>query len=347
MIMLLAFIAMLAGQAIFELVFQAIGSSNAAASEAMNIVSMIAFQCIYLAVYFVYTRKRGIRSSFSVGNKISVISIVFAVVIAVVCFFGFSGLSQLFEVLLSKTGYQTPGIEANSTIAIIFLAITTVLVAPVGEETIFRSALLSGVERTYLSDVWAAVVSGAMFAIMHINPSQTVYQFFLGASAAYVMLKCRNVIAAMIIHGISNLMAILLSFTDMGSKISQFYVMQIGHNAVVTVVFCALLPAVAVVTVWLICKVIFKTEKKKYPDKFHKKLICIDENTLEPVFDGEEDGSACTNKSRQAKLKREFVVRSGEKVGFFGNNTYEIAFGAFTVFAVILWLAMFVALIQG
>ncbi len=336
MIVLIAFVAMLVGQVVFSILIIAatIGSESAdKILEVLNLVAMIAFQGIYLTVYYVYTKRRGIKSSFSVKNKLSIPAILSSVIIAMICIFCFSGLSQLFEFLLAKTGYVPSTIEANGALSIILLVISTVIVAPIGEETIFRAALLSGVERTKIGDFRSCLLSGLIFALMHMNPSQTVYQFCLGASAAYVMLKFRNVIAAMIIHSISNLLAILLSFTDVGLKISAFYVEQIGYNVIITLVLCVLLPIIAVILIWLGCRALKNYEQKKYPDKYKS-----DENLRE----GEND----FGKNVSGEGLNEYVALDGEKSGFFGKKTYGITLGIYIALTAVLWLSTLIAQIR-
>ncbi len=334
MIVLIAFVAMLVGQVVFSiLIIAATIGSDSEAVEVLNLIAMIAFQGIYLMVYYVYTKRKGIKSSFSVKNRISIPTIISSVIIAIICIFCFSGLSQLFEFLLAKTGYVPSTIDANGALSIVLLVISTVIVAPIGEETIFRSALLSGVERTKIGDFGACLLSGLIFALMHMNPSQTVYQFCLGAAAAYVMLKVRNVIAAMIIHSISNLLAVLLSFTDVGLKISAFYVEQIGYNVIITLVFCVLLPIIAVVLIWLGCRGLKKYEQKKYPDKYKSnENLCEGENGL--------------NENVSTEMLNNCVALDDEKSGFFGKKTYQITLGIYIALTAVLWLSTLIMQIQ-
>lgn len=339
MIMLLAFAAMLVGQVVFSLLILAVNGISELAGEILNLFAMIAFQGIYVAIFFVYTKKQNIKSDFWSG-KITVWSVICAVVISAICFFSFSGLSQLFEVLLEKTGYTPSEIPTSGAFSVVLLAIATIFIAPIGEETIFRGALLSGAAK-YGNDISLSLMSGALFALMHISPQQTVYQFFLGSVAAYAMLKSGNVLTSMIIHGLSNLFAVLLSYTDMGMKIMDFYVGQIGHNVIMTLIFCVLLPVVAVAAVWLLCMCLNKLEKKKYPEKF-KRILFIDENTLTPVYELDKIG-AMDEKSvfRQKELKKMYMEK--DKCGFLGNKTYEKTLGIYIAVTVILWISKFVA----
>ncbi len=335
MIMLIAFAAMLMGQVIFALLSSML-SSIENATEIVNLVAMIAFQGIYIGTYFIYVKQRNIKSAFDISKGLTVWSIVASVAIAAICFFCFSGLAQLFETLLNSIGYVSVEIETSSSFSVVLLAIATVIIAPIGEETIFRKALLSGAAR-WNSDVKLCLLSGVAFAMMHINPSQTVYQFFLGSVAAYVMLKCGNVLASMMVHGVSNLLAILFSYTDFGSKVLGFYAENIGHNTLITFIFCAVLPICAIAFIIAICRAIQKAEKNKFPEKF-KKVLYIDQNTLLPVYDGIICGDLDIFR-RRAELRKQFIRE--EKSGAFGKRTYEITLAMYFMITALLWIATF------
>lgn len=286
-IMLIAFALMLAAQVVvsFALV-PFMFAENDAMVEILSYVGMIAFQAVFLTAYLVYTKKKNVKSSFSPRNKITLWCIPAAILIGFICIFCFMGPANLFDMLLSKIGYVSQELEINSGVSIALIVFATVFAAPICEETIYRSALLSGITKTRTSDLCASLLCGLCFALMHISPEQTVYQFCLGAVAAYVVINCRSVIPAMIIHSVSNALALVMSFTNVGMSIYGFY-MNMG-NVFIALLTCIMLPVVACAAIWFICLYLKKAEQKKYPNKYEEpKVVWIDEQTREPVYEGE------------------------------------------------------------
>ncbi|MBE5731102.1 MAG: CPBP family intramembrane metalloprotease [Clostridiales bacterium] len=354
MIMLIAFALMLVGQLVASFVL--IGTQSDGAYQIINVLAMIAFQIIYLATYLIYTKKKGIVSAFSVRNKITVWAIIGTIGVTVLCFFGFIGLAYYFEYLLGGLGYTASGFMPTTPLAIALMVIATVIAAPVGEETIFRSALLSGLIKNNRSELMPCIISGICFALMHINPSQTVYQFCLGFVAAYLTLKCRSVLPAMVTHGLSNALALIFSYTKIGGAIDGFYA-QSGLNAGITLLTCVAFPIVAGVAIWLVCKYLKKVEKAAFPDKFKlsPRVIWIDETTNQPIYepteyvasiDGEGESmkkSSVENRlAGQERLMSQYQ-RDNEESGIFGKSSYKVALGIYFVLTVFMWIINFAA----
>lgn len=354
MIMLIAFALMLVGQVVAS--FLLIGRQQQEVFELINVLAMIAFQVIYLAAYFVYTKKKSIASSFCVRNKITVWAIICAIGATVLCFFGFIGLAYYFEHLLGGLGYTGSGFMPTSPLAIALMVFATVIAAPIGEETIFRSALLSGLIKNNRSELVMCIISGLCFALMHISPSQTVYQFCLGFVAAYITLQCRSVLPAIVLHGLSNALALVFSYTQIGNAIDGFYA-QSGQSVGITLLTCIALPIVAGTAIWLVCKHLKKVEKKAHPDKFNQvpRVIWIDESTNQPIYEPNEysvgaggeyktmNNSTVENRlAAQERLMSEYQS-DNEETGLFGKSSYKIAFGVYFVLTVFMWLITFAA----
>ncbi|MBR2970734.1 MAG: CPBP family intramembrane metalloprotease [Clostridia bacterium] len=354
MIMLIAFVLMLVSQVIAS--FLLIGRQMDGAYELINVLAMIAFQVIYLYTYLVYTKKKGIVSTFSVRNKITAWAIICAIGVTALCFFGFIGLSYYFEHLLGGLGYMGSGFMPTTPLAIAVMVLATVVVAPIGEETIFRSALLSGLIKNNRSELVPCIISGLCFALMHMNPSQTVYQFCLGFVAAHLTLKCRSVLPAMVVHGLSNALALVFSYTKIGYAIDGFYA-QSGQNGGVTLLTCVLFPIAAGIAIWFVCKYLKKAEKKAHPDKFKlsPRVIWIDEATNQPIYrpseysigaSGEEQTmkkSAVENRLLAQERLMSQYQSDNEESGAFGKKSNKVAYGIYFVLTAFMWLTTFAA----
>ncbi len=96
-------------------------------------------------------------------------------------------------------------IEESGVAQIDFLSIlATVLLAPVGEEFVFRGLTLEYLKRAG-ARFWVANVAQALFfAIAHMNLVQGAYAFLLGLLCGYLVLKYESLLAGIVLHLIFN-----------------------------------------------------------------------------------------------------------------------------------------------
>lgn len=354
-IMLLAFAFMMLAQVLFSFILLPFNNFGDDYYIIFNLIGMIAFQAVYITVYIVYTKRRGIVSKFSPRNKLTVWSVLTGVALGFMCLFCFMGLAYLFESLLVGSGYRSQDIQIDGTLSVILIIIATVFAAPICEETIFRGAFLSGVTRIRKDEIGTCFLCGICFALMHINPEQTIYQFCLGTVAAYLTLKTGSVIPSMMMHGTSNALALVMSYTSVGAAIDGFYSMT--DNVWVMLLTCLLFPIVGCIVVWLVCKALKKIETKRYGAKFVlPKVIWIDENTCEPVYEGGEtplitDENRIINKGFNPITGAPILVNREElqialmseykksyEEGGKQKNSYKMLFKIYFIITVSLWL---------
>lgn len=360
MLMLIAFGSMMLAQLVASVAILFTGTSGTSQNEIneyVNLAGMLLFQGVFITVYFVYKKKKGLFSSFSPFNKITIWSIIAAPVISVVCFFSFMGLAYYFDRGLKAIGFAVDDVVATTPLSIVMLILATTIAAPIGEELIFRDGLLSGITKVRKDELGTCLISGLCFALMHINPSQTVYQFCLGSAIAYVVLRTRSSLTGMIIHSVSNIMAIILMFTPIGKPIDAFY-SKIGSNVLITLLCCLALPVIAVALIWFVTKLLKSAERKKYVQKFtERRIVWIDETTKEPIYEGEKrpivtEGNRVVQRGYssitgapvivdrlelQEALMEEYNLKHNEKSGGLGKNTYKTAFVIYFVLTVTLW----------
>lgn len=89
------------------------------------------------------------------------------------------------------------------------LFLTTVVMAPIGEEILYRRILLNRV-RQY-GDKTAILASGLVFGLSHGNFYQFFYAFALGAIFAYIYLRTGKVRYTIILHEIINFIGSVLA----------------------------------------------------------------------------------------------------------------------------------------
>lgn len=83
------------------------------------------------------------------------------------------------------------------------------LLAPIGEELVFRKVFCDSLEGI---DQWKIILlSGAFFSLTHYNLAQTFHQFVTGCILAYIYLKTRNITLPILAHVINNFLALFIT----------------------------------------------------------------------------------------------------------------------------------------
>lgn len=103
---------------------------------------------------------------------------------------------------------QNVGIGNQSLISIIAVTI----LAPIGEECIFRGITLRLLEKTELKFWIINIIQALLFGIMHGNLVQGTYAIFLGLVLGYVAYKYRSVFMSILVHLVYNTLGISNGF---------------------------------------------------------------------------------------------------------------------------------------
>ena len=133
--------------------------------------------------------------------------------IAILLQFGLLCLSQLngwFLGWLERYGYQDTPILLPSLdgFGIVGVLLAVAVLPAIFEEVIFRGLLLKGMK--CFGVIGAALINGALFAIYHQNPAQTLYQFCCGFAFALVAIRAGSVLPTVLSHFINNALIIIL-----------------------------------------------------------------------------------------------------------------------------------------
>ncbi len=135
-------------------------------------------------------------------------------IIALVLQAGLMSLSQLndwFLQLLGGIGYQDQGMAIPSLdgFGVVGVILVVALLPAVFEEVFFRGVLLGGL-RSYKTYA-VVLLSGALFALYHQNPAQTLYQFCCGCAFALMAIRAGSVLPTILAHFLNNATIILLA----------------------------------------------------------------------------------------------------------------------------------------
>lgn len=300
MIFLLAIVANLAMQIIISVVAVAgrsfSGNSNFEQGSYFQLISMILLQAAFILVPVIYYSRRKANPQLLAPIDKPSLGILPSFMLPVLSIIGFYLLAAYFEKFLLHIGYNPSGDVNLGTAGKMTLGIfVMVIAAPVCEEIIFRGFLLSGLKKAFNPYI-AALLCAIAFSLMHMNPEQTVYQFFLGYACALAAIKSGNLLAAIITHAGSNLIAILIGYTPVGKGFEKFVNAVTGTTAggILATIGFALVCGTAI---FFICYAMKKLRKNNSaPDSKNK--------TVESETDGETETkqTACGEKNRTAGI---------------------------------------------
>lgn len=122
-----------------------------------------------------------------------------------------SELNTLFLEWLEKFGYKAQSMLLPSMdgFGIVGVLLVVAVLPAIFEEIFFRGLLLDGCK--VFGEVGAVLVCGALFALYHQNPAQTIYQFCCGAAFALVALKSGSILPTVVSHFANNAAIVLLT----------------------------------------------------------------------------------------------------------------------------------------
>ena len=144
-------------------------------------------------------------------------------ILAIVLQIGLLSLSELngyFLKFLARFGYEDSGVLLPSMDGFGFVGVMiTVAVLPaLFEEIVFRGVLLDGLKT--FGEWGAALICGALFAIYHQNPAQTVYQFCCGVAFALVALRAGSILPTVLSHFLNNAFILILTKCGVNTFVS-------------------------------------------------------------------------------------------------------------------------------
>ena len=128
------------------------------------------------------------------------------------------------EYILDLNGILQP----ENIVGYILLFIAVAVIAPLGEELLFRGFLQQILEKHWRDVTRAILVTSLFFAMIHMNPYWFIQIYILGILLGFLAWKTNSVIPPLILHSINNTMAMVFSFTEIEKN--DVYIFH-GHVA--------------------------------------------------------------------------------------------------------------------
>ena len=89
--------------------------------------------------------------------------------------------------------------------------LANVLLVPILEEVIFRGVLFSRLQKA-MPNVVVAIITSALFGLMHGQALWMLFAFIMGQVVSYVRVKTGSILPTIVMHVINNLYATLVSY---------------------------------------------------------------------------------------------------------------------------------------
>ena len=235
-------LALILPQILIIIVMAVLGKEAASSTLASALVPQIGF----LIAFFVVSERSKVnyKTANQFNFKINIWALLCVLVIGLIAIFGFSPLINMLDAITSSWGYKSA--VANIDVSTLPKLLTTILyvalLPAICEELIFRGIITNGLKK--FGTRAAVILSAVLFALIHQNLQQLVYQLFLGGVMAYIALKTGSILYTMLLHFFNNAFVLLLQFFGSGSSEVIDY-----SNAwnVIWPILVALLTAVAVI----------------------------------------------------------------------------------------------------
>lgn len=179
-------------------------------------------------------------------------------ILATACLiFAMMPVNSMFLDAIEAMGLKRPSVDLPSDLA--GLIIVAAVLPAFCEEVVFRGAVAysAGNMRNKLA---ALALSGALFALFHANPAQTLHQFVLGALLSLLALRSGSLWTSVIVHLFNNLLVVALNYTVLGTD--EFWSVRTNTGAVLCIMFAGMIAfALAVLGYLKTTKSVWTTEE--------------------------------------------------------------------------------------
>jgi len=164
-------------------------------------------------IYYLNHKKRPILKSLRI-NKISYKTFQYVFIFSVGTMIIIDSLERIIQKIIPAPDYIiTLGeiMQPETFLGALFLFLSIVIIAPIGEEILFRGFLQKFLE-DYWNDVTKAIlITSLFFAMIHFNPYWTIQIYLLGVILGFLSWKTKSVLPSIILHSLNNGVAFVLS----------------------------------------------------------------------------------------------------------------------------------------
>lgn len=276
---------------------------------------------VFIGVSLIYAKKKDVNivSAAKLKGKITIRQVGIIALLSIFCIMAFLPISNIFLDLLSRLGFNLnlSFADTSASVGAYFLGLLMLAVMPaLSEEFLMRGVVLNAAEQRR-DFSYAILITAGMFSLMHGNPIQTVHQFMLGMTLAYIVLVSRSIWAGVLLHLFNNFLSLTLDYPYV------WFMKATGAQY---------MPTVYRYLIWIVCIILGGTIVvyllKKFTDISRDKTKMPDTEIIDMVENGDgvlvaESGNG---KARLKAGKNDFVMSFKAICGIFKKNGFRHAY---------------------
>lgn len=278
----------------------------------VSYATLFVSQLAFVIFIIIYNKKMNIDffSAIKIKRKFNVWIALACVGIAVALVFLCAPFVNLFDFLLSKIGYvkstELP-IALDSVGALIFGLFIFAVVPATVEEVLFRGMITNGLlnsAQTKKKKILMIVLSGLIFAAIHLSLQQAIYPFVVGCILAVLLLLTDNLAYTIIVHFVSNVIVVVSSYINYGKETELSYTVGQGFGAFGLFVLALAIVGGLLFLIYYINKK-SKTNQVAESDSLENKTNIESLNTKETVLEDKKAAKKDKVDDEQEKLKND------------------------------------------
>ena len=167
-------------------------------------------------VYYLNIKKKSKIDSFRI-NQTSFNTIINTIIFSIGVIILFDALDRVIHQIVPAPDYIIDLgkiMQPESNLGLIFLFLAVVVMAPIGEEIVFRGFLQKFLEEHWKDVTKAIIFTSLFYAMIHFNPYWTIQIYLLSVILGFLSWKTKSIIPSIILHSINNGMAFMLTVSD-------------------------------------------------------------------------------------------------------------------------------------
>ena len=167
-------------------------------------------------IYYLNIKKKPILNAFRI-KSISINTLKYSMIFSLGVLIIFDTLDRIIHRLVTTPDYIIDLgqiMQPDSTAGYIFLFLAVVIMAPIGEEIVFRGFLQKFLEQHWKDITRAVLVTSLLFAMIHFNPFWTIQIYMLGIILGFLSWKTQSIIPSIILHSMNNGVAFVLTIFE-------------------------------------------------------------------------------------------------------------------------------------
>ena len=186
--------------------------------KTFTFISFIVGQTFMLIplIFFLILKKEPLTKRLRI-NRISIETIRLTIMFSIGLIILSDEFDRLIQVFIPSPNYiidLNSLLQPEGILGYILIIIAVAIIAPIGEELLFRGFLQQFLEQHWKDITRAILITSLFFSIIHMNPYWFIQIYVLGVMLGFLSWKTNSIFPPLILHALNNGTALLFSFID-------------------------------------------------------------------------------------------------------------------------------------